>query len=548
MSLKILQDYNRLIQSSRVYETLSETPLQRINNFSKRFNKEVYLKREDLLPIFSFKLRGAYNMIASLPASKTKNGIIAASAGNHAQGVAMSAEQLGIKATIVMPVSTPETKVKSVRSYNANLILKGDTFDEAFQHTQSLIKENSYTYIPPFNDPQIIAGQGTIGAEIIRQQQQRVDAVFVPVGGGGLIAGIGAYIKYVNPKVKIIGVEPEDAASMTIALKNKRVTTLPHVGIFADGVAVNRVGSECFKLARQCIDGMITVTTDEICAATKDIFEDTRVLAEPAGAVALAGVRKYCENGSDWRGLDGLNGINEQQRSKTGGRVGSKAASKSNSASSSSSTEHLVAILSGANTDFDRLRHIAERTDIGEQREGLFAVTIPEKPGSFRRFCSLLHKYNITEFNYRYSHSAQAHIFVGVRIKSRDDIDQILDKLRKINFPAYDMTSNEMAKLHIRYMVGGIPPTPPENEIIFRFEFPERPGALLHFLQKLNPKWNISLFNYRNHGAAYGRVLAGMQVPANERNMLYRYLKDLGFTFYPETDNEAYNIFLRSIS
>ena len=498
-----------------------------------------------MLPIFSFKLRGAYNMIASLPVSKTKNGIIAASAGNHAQGVAMSAEQLGIKATIVMPVSTPETKVKSVRSYNANLILKGDTFDEAFQHTQSLIKENGYTYIPPFNDPQIIAGQGTIGAEIIRQQQQRVDAVFVPVGGGGLIAGIGAYIKYVNPKVKIIGVEPEDAASMTIALKNKRVTTLPHVGIFADGVAVNRVGSECFKLARQCIDGMITVTTDEICAATKDIFEDTRVLAEPAGAVALAGVRKYCENGSDWRGLDGLNG---QQRNKTGGRVGSKAASKSNSASSSSSTEHLVAILSGANTDFDRLRHIAERTDIGEQREGLFAVTIPEKPGSFRRFCSLLHKYNITEFNYRYSHSAQAHIFVGVRIKSRDDIDQILDKLRKINFPAYDMTSNEMAKLHIRYMVGGIPPTPPENEIIFRFEFPERPGALLNFLQKLNPKWNISLFNYRNHGAAYGRVLAGMQVPANERNMLYRYLKDLGFTFYPETDNEAYNIFLRSIS
>lgn len=526
MSLNILQEYNRLIQSSRVYEILSETPLQRMNNFSKRFNKEVYLKREDLLPIFSFKLRGAYNMISSLAASHTKKGIIAASAGNHAQGVARCADKLGIKATIVMPISTPETKIKSVNSYNIKLILSGDNFEEALQHTQALVKEKGYKYIPPFNNSQIIAGQGTIGAEIIRQQQRHLNAVFIPVGGGGLIAGIGAYIKYVNPQVKIIGVEPEDAAGMTVSLRNKKISTLSHVGIFADGVAVNRVGSECFKLARRCVDGMITVTSDEICAATKDIFEDTRVLAEPAGALALAGLRKYCENSQDWNQLNGK---------------------KYKNLANSAADQHLVAILSGANTDFDRLRHIAERTDIGEQREGLFAVSIPEKPGSFRRFCSLLRKYNITEFNYRYSDPSQAHIFVGVRIKSKEDINQILEKLRQSGFSAYDMTANEMAKLHIRYMVGGIPPTPPENEIIFRFEFPERPGALLHFLEKLNPKWNISLFNYRNHGAAYGRVLAGMQVPPNERKILSNYLKEINFTFYPESDNNAYRIFLRAL-
>ncbi|MCH9666160.1 MAG: threonine ammonia-lyase, biosynthetic, partial [Gammaproteobacteria bacterium] len=472
-------------------------------------NANVYLKREDLLPIFSFKLRGAYNMIAHLSQKERERGIIAASAGNHAQGVAMAASKCGIKATIVMPVTTPATKVNSVRSYKVNLILKGDSFQEAFAHTQSLVKKFRYIYIPPFDHPLIIAGQGTVGAEIIRQQQQQLDAIFVPVGGGGLLAGIGAYIKYIKPSVKIIGVEPEDAASMTVSLKNKKITTLSDVGLFADGVAVDRVGNECFKIAKNCVDEMITVTTDEICAATKDVFEDTRVLAEPAGALALAGVRKFCAKGGKHDG------------------------------------QHLVSILSGANTDFDRLRHIAERTDIGEQREGLFAVTIPEKPGSFLNFCRLLSKYSITEFNYRYSYPQQAQIFVGIRINSKNDIGDIIRTLKKNDYSAYDMTANEMAKLHIRHMVGGIPPSSLDNEMIFRFEFPERPGALLKFLRNLNPKWNISLFNYRNHGAAYGRVLAGLQVPHKERGMLKKYLDSIGYKFYPENDNISYDLFLQ---
>lgn len=507
--MTILSDYNRLIQSSRVYEILDETPMQRMSNFSRKLNANVYLKREDLLPIFSFKLRGAYNMIAHLSQKERERGIIAASAGNHAQGVAMAASKCGIKATIVMPVTTPATKVNSVRSYKVNLILKGDSFQEAFAHTQSLVKKFRYVYIPPFNHPLIIAGQGTVGAEIIRQQQQQLDAIFVPVGGGGLLAGIGAYIKYIKPSVKIIGVEPEDAASMTVSLKNKKITTLSDVGLFADGVAVDRVGNECFKIAKNCVDEMITVTTDEICAATKDVFEDTRVLAEPAGALALAGVRKFCAKGGKKDG------------------------------------QHLVSILSGANTDFDRLRHIAERTDIGEQREGLFAVTIPEKPGSFLNFCRLLSKYSITEFNYRYSYPQQAQIFVGIRINSKNDIGDIIRTLKKNDYSAYDMTANEMAKLHIRHMVGGIPPSSLDNEMIFRFEFPERPGALLKFLRNLNPKWNISLFNYRNHGAAYGRVLAGLQVPHKERGMLKKYLDSIGYKFYPENDNISYDLFLQ---
>ena len=506
--MKILQEYNRLIQSSRVYEILDETPLQRMDNFSARMGANIYLKREDLLPVFSFKLRGAYNMISALPQSAKKRGIIAVSAGNHAQGVARSANHLGIKATIVMPITTPMNKVNSVSSYNVRLILKGDFFDEAYNHTQRLIKSKDYVYIPPFNDRQVIAGQGTIGAEIIRQHQDQLDAVFIPVGGGGLLAGIGAYIKYIKPKVKIIGVEPEDAASMTTALSKNKPTRIKNVGLFADGVAVDLVGAECFKLAKVCVDEMITVTTDEICAATKDIFEDTRVLAEPSGALALAGVRKYCETGK------------------------------------SKQEQHLVSILSGANTDFDRLRHIAERTEIGEQREGLFAVTIPERPGSFLKFCRLLHRYTITEFNYRYSYPTEAHIFVGIRIKDKGDIKKILETLKKEDFPAYNITMNEMAKMHIRYMVGGIAPSPLENEKIFRFEFPERPGALLNFLRKLNPKWNISLFNYRNHGAAYGRVLAGLQVPDSEAGLLKKYLNDIGYKFYPETDNLAYKLFL----
>ena len=508
MTKKLLQEYNHLIQASRVYEIVQETPTQRMNRLSARLNQHIYLKREDLHPIFSFKLRGAYNLISSLGARKKGKGIITASAGNHAQGVALSAQHLKIKATIVMPRTTPDTKVDSVKAFNATVILHGDTFDEAYQHTKELIKKHGYAYIPPFDNREVIAGQGTAGAEIIRQQQENLNAVFIPVGGGGLIAGIGAYIKSVKPHIKIIGVEPEDAAAMTESLARKRRVSLSHVGIFADGVAVNQVGKENYRLALLCVDEMITVTTDEICAAIKDVFEDTRVLAEPAGALAVAGLHKY------------------SAKQKT--------------------SQHLVAVLSGANTNFDRLRHIAERTEIGEQREALFAVTIPEKRGSFRRFCQLLHRYDITEFNYRYCDPSNAQIFVGLKIHDKSDRREITGALKKNGYPALDMTDNEMAKLHIRYMVGGVPPVPLDNELLFRFEFPERPRALLDFLNKLSPRWNISLFHYRNHGAAYGRILTGMQVPHAEIKELRQYLKEINYFFRQENDNPAYQLFLRS--
>jgi len=508
MTSKLLQEYNRLIQASRVYELVKETPMQPMERLSKRLNQHIYLKREDMHPVFSFKIRGAYNLISSLSQQKKEAGVITVSAGNHAQGVALAAQKLAIKATIVMPRTTPDTKVNAVRSYQASVILKGDTFDEAYSYTKELIRKHGYTYIPPFDHREVIAGQGTIGAEIIRQQQEQLDAIFVCVGGGGLIAGIGAYIKYIKPHIKIIGVEPEDAACMSEALKQKRRIRLGHVGIFADGAAVNQVGRETFKLASQCVDQMIKVSTDEICAAIKDIFEDTRVLAEPAGALAIAGLHKYCA----------------KQHTQ----------------------QHLVAVLSGANTNFDRLRHIAERTEIGEQREALFAVTIPEKRGSFRRFCQLLHKYEITEFNYRFCHQTNAQIFVGLRIATKENRQEIARLLKENGYAAIDLTDNEMAKVHIRYMVGGAPPNPLKDEVIYRFEFPERPGALLNFLNKLSPRWNISLFHYRNHGAAYGRVLAGMQVPPAETKDLHRYFKEINYFFQEEKNNPAYRLFLRS--
>ncbi len=482
--------------------------MQPMERLSKRLNQHIYLKREDMHPVFSFKLRGAYNLISSLAQQKKEAGVITVSAGNHAQGVALAAQKLAIKAIIVMPRTTPDTKVNAVRSYQAAVILKGDTFDEAYSHTKELIRKHNYTYIPPFDHREVIAGQGTIGAEIIRQQQEQLDAIFVCVGGGGLIAGIGAYIKYIKPHIKIIGVEPEDAACMSEALEKKRRIRLGHVGIFADGAAVNQVGKETFKLASQCVDQMIKVSTDEICAAIKDIFEDTRVLAEPAGALAIAGLHKYCA----------------KQKNQ----------------------QHLVAVLSGANTNFDRLRHIAERTEIGEQREALFAVTIPEKRGSFRRFCQLLHKYEVTEFNYRFCHQTNAQIFVGLRIATKENRQEIARLLKENGYAAIDLTDNEMAKVHIRYMVGGVPPNPLEDEVIYRFEFPERPGALLNFLNKLSPRWNISLFHYRNHGAAYGRVLAGMQVPPAEIKDLHRYFKEINYFFQEEKNNPAYHLFLRS--
>ena len=489
--------------------------MQRAPHLSTRLGKQVYLKREDAHPIFSFKLRGAYNLIASLTPAATQRGIIAVSAGNHAQGVALSAQKLGIKAVIVMPRTTPDTKVVSVRAYRGvSLVLHGDTFDEAHAYARQLRRQKGYVYIPPFDDKLIIAGQGTVGAEILRQQQNHLNAIFVPVGGGGLIAGIGSYMKYVRPDVKIIGVEPEDAAGMTASLRQRKRIILKQVGIFADGVAVNQIGAEPYRLARKCVDEMITVTTDEICAAIKDVFEDTRVLAEPAGALAIAGLRKFCETRN----------------------------------AAVAKMDHLVAILSGANTNFDRLRHIAERTEIGEQREALFAVTIPERKGSFRAFCRVLRKYEITEFNYRYCDPTNAQIFVGVRIQAKEDVQHITAALNAHDFPNIDMTNNEMAKLHVRYMVGGVPPFPPADEILFRFEFPERPLALLNFLDTLSPRWNVSLFHYRNHGAAYGRVLAGIQVPPKERAVFLRYLRKINYTFYPESDNPAYRLFLSQTS
>lgn len=502
------QSYIKRILDARVYDVACETPIDEARLLSKRFDNRILLKREDLQPVFSFKLRGAYNKMQKLSEAELKRGVIAASAGNHAQGLAMSAAQMGVKATIVMPRTTPDIKVDAVKSYGAKVVLHGDTYDEASAYAGKLVDEKGLVYIHPYDDPDVIAGQGTIGMEIVRQHPEPIEAVFVPVGGGGLLAGVAAYIKYVRPEVKIIGVEPEDAACLAAALEKGRRVTLPHVGLFADGVAVAQIGKEPFRIIRETVDEVITANTDEICAAIKDIFEDTRSIAEPAGALALAGLKKYIEK--------------YQLQDKT-----------------------LLAIDSGANTNFDRLRYISERTEIGEKREAVFSVTIPEKPGSFRAFCGALGKRNITEFNYRYSGEGIAQIFVGLQIvPDGRDRQQLMEDLTEKGYSLADMTDNEMAKLHIRHMVGGHAPAEVDDEVIYRFEFPERPGALLNFLSKLGQRWNISMFHYRNHGAAYGRVLVGMQVPAKERRDVGKFLKSLNYSYSEETDNLAYQQFL----
>lgn len=504
----MLHDYVKKILCARVYDVAVQTPLDEVHQLSKRFDNRILLKREDLQPVFSFKLRGAYNKMAQLSPEQLAKGVICASAGNHAQGLALAAAKLNAKATIVMPRTTPQIKVDAVRSRGARVVLHGDTYDEASTYAQQLVEEKQLVYVHPYDDPDVIAGQGTIGVEILRQHNGPLDAIFVPVGGGGLCAGIAAYIKYVRPEIKIFAVESADSACLKAAMDAGKRVTLPHVGLFADGVAVARIGKETFRLLRKTIDGVITVNTDEICAAIKDIFDDTRSIAEPAGALALAGLKKYVE----------ANAIRGQT---------------------------LIAIDSGANTNFDRLRYISERTEIGEKREAILSVTIPERAGSFKAFCSAIGKRNITEFNYRFADAAAAQIFVGVQVAAGgNDREELLAELAAKDYPVLDLSDNEMAKLHIRHMVGGHAPAVIDNEVLYRFEFPERPGALLNFLTQLGARWNISMFHYRNHGAADGRVLVGMQVPKGERKEVGKFLEGLHYPYQEETDNPAYTLFL----
>ena len=503
-----MKQYIEKILKARVYDVAQQTPLDLMWNLSQRLNNHVMLKREDLQPVFSFKLRGAYNKIVNLPPEVTRNGVITASAGNHAQGVALAASRLGIRSLIVMPRTTPDIKVASVRNLGGTITLHGDTYDEAYQHAVTLAEQNDMAFVHPYDDPDVIAGQGTVAMEILRQHTDPLHAIFVPVGGGGLIAGVAVYVKYLWPEIKVIGVEPEDAASMYEALRSGKRTVLSHVGIFADGVAVKQVGEETFRIAQRHVDEIILVNTDEICAAIKDIFDDTRSIAEPAGALAVAGLKKYVER----------EGVTAQR---------------------------MVAIDSGANMNFGRLRHVAERAEVGERHEAILAVAIPERPGSFSEFCQRVGDRGITEFNYRYADATAAHVFVGIRLAQGDaERHEIVRCLKDALYPVIDMTDNEMAKLHVRYMVGGRAPLI-EHERIYRFEFPERPGALLRFLDKMGRRWNISLFHYRNHGDAYGRVLVGVQVPPAEAVAFQDYLADLGYAYEDETGNPAYHLFLR---
>ncbi len=503
----MLETYVKKTLKARVYEIAKKVPLDRAINLSQRTNNTVLLKREDLQPVFSFKLRGAYNKIVQLSQKEKDQGIIAASAGNHAQGVALSSKKMGIDALIIMPKTTPEIKVRAVKHLGAKVELSGNSYDEAYQRARKLEKEQGRTFVHPYDDPDVIAGQGTIGMEIMQQCDTEPEAIFIPVGGGGLIAGISAYVKYLYPQVKIIGVEPDDASSMHDALlANKRVI-LEQVGIFADGVAVKQVGKETFKVAQQCVDEVILVSVDEMCAAIKDIFDDTRTVTEPAGALAVAGLKKYVKE----------NNIKDKT---------------------------LVAINSGANINFDRLRHVAEQSELGEHRELLFSVTINECPGSFLKFCKIVGNRGITEFNYRFSNNDKAQIFVGVKVSDAEkEKETLFHALMNKGYAVTDLSDNEIAKMHLRYMVGGHAPDV-HNEHLYRFEFPERPGALLRFLQGMGQNWNISLFHYRNHGAAFGRVLAGIQVPEQEIDAFHKYLDDLGFNYWDETQNPAYKEFL----
>lgn len=502
---------NNLIEkilTARVYDVAIESPLDPAKSLSKRCENQIFLKREDLQPVFSFKLRGAFNRMFQLTAEQRARGVVAASAGNHAQGVAIAGAKLGIKTTIVMPRITPDIKIKGVESHGGVALLTGNTFDDAYAHAMELADKKGMTFIHPFDDLDVIAGQGTIGMELLRQHPDPIDAIFVCVGGGGLISGIASYIKYLSPTTKVIGVEHEEAPSMTEALKQDKLVLLDSIGTFADGAAVRQAGKNTFEIARELVDEMITVSTDETCAAIKDVFEDTRTMLEPAGALGVAGLKKYIAE----------HDLKDQQ---------------------------LIAISSGANINFDRLRHVAERAELGEKREAILAVTIPERPNSFKNFCGALGDRGITEFNYRYSDSEEAQVFTGIQISNGDEEKlEIMETLSKQGYKVLDLSDNELAKVHLRFMVGGHAQGI-KDEVLYRFSFPERPGALLHFLTSMGGNWNISLFHYRNHGSDFGRVLTGIQVPTDEREEFSQFLLDLGYEHFEETNNPAYQSFLR---
>ncbi len=499
-------NYKNRIENSRVYDVAKKTPLQFQPNLSARIGNRVLLKREDMQPVFSFKLRGAYNKMTGLAPNVLKRGVIAASAGNHAQGVALAAQKLKCRAVIVMPTTTPAIKVNAVKARGAEVILFGDSYSDAYVKALELEQAENLTFVHPYDDPDIIAGQGTIAMEILEQCKDPIEAIFCCVGGGGLLAGVAAYVKAVRPEIKIIGVEAKDAEAMTESLKQGKRVMLDQVGLFADGAAVKQVGEHTFKLAQQFVDEMIVVDNDAICAAIKDVFEDTRSILEPAGALSVAGLKAYAER--------------ENIHGKT-----------------------LVGIASGANMNFDRLRFVAERAELGEHREAIIAVTIPEKAGAFKTFCKLLGNRNITEFNYRFSDPNAAHIFVGLAISSTAEVGKLIVNLAAQGLNAINLTDNEMAKLHLRHLVGGHAPQA-EHEVVYRFEFPEKPGALMKFLETMGHDWNISLFHYRNHGADFGRVLVGMQVPPNEQNEFAEFLQNLGYPYWDETQNPAYQLFL----
>ena len=506
--IRVQDDYLKMILKAPVYDVARETALERVPELSRRLNNAVWIKREDTQAVFSYKLRGAYNLMVSLAPDERAKGVITASAGNHAQGVALAAAKLGINARIVMPKTTPAIKIDSVRRLGADVLLHGNTYDEAAEHALALAATDAAVYVPPYDHPLVIAGQGTVGMEVLRQHPGRIDAIFVPVGGGGLIAGIGAYVKAIEPSIRLIGVEAAEAASMHAALRAGHRVRLDRIGIFADGAAVREVGEETFRVAQQCVDEVLTVTIDDICAAVKDIFEDTRAIAEPAGALGVAGLKQWV-------------------------------------ARESAVDLNLVAIFSGANVNFDRLRHIAELAELGEHREILIATKIPERPGSFRAFCHALGPRQITEFNYRYADRDQAVIFTGIQLRQGDEEKAtLLANLHDKGFDVLDISANDVAKMHIRYMVGGHAGGL-DGERLLRVEFPERPGALLHFLNQIEDRWNISLFHYRNHGAAYGRVLMGIQVPDRDHGMFQEFLETLDIPFVEEQDNPAYELFLR---
>ena len=509
-ALSMKSNYLKRILSAKVYDLARETELEKANNLSARFHNTILLKREDNQAVFSFKLRGAYNKMAQLSPALLKKGVIAASAGNHAQGVALAAAKLKCKAIIVMPVTTPQVKIDAVKAHGkkwVELILFGDSYSDAYEHAQQLQTKKGYTFIHPFDDPDVIAGQGTIAQEILQQHPDTIDAIFVAIGGGGLISGVGEYVKAVRPNIKIIGVQTVDSDAMRQSLAAGKRIELKEVGLFSDGTAVKLVGKETFKICQRVVDDIVLVDTDEICAAINDVFTDTRSILEPAGALAIAGAKKYIEQ--------------HRLKNKT-----------------------FVAIACGANMNFSRLRFVAERADVGEFREAVFAITIPEERGSFKSFCKMLGNRNVTEFNYRIAHQDKAHIFVGISTQKAGDNKLIAQSFRKAGFATIDLSHDELAKAHLRHMVGGSSPLA-KDELLYRFEFPERPGALMRFLDSLAPNWNISLFHYRNHGADYGRILVGIQVPKNEQQAFKHFLKTLGYPHWDESKNPAYRLFLK---